>query len=174
MRMSSDQFLLIFFMSLTLSLRGQAGYSKYGDSLNYYGQVNTAARATNGGTPVSNYQQLRDFQKSETDRMIAQKLEKQTQAPNREMKEREMQVKLARLKLDEQNEEKKKQELEQQAEKKELQQQLLRKYMQQLYKQAPDKESCTPQGAVKASTPAPAPEKKSKSVQEAMKMEPPN
>ena len=174
MKIQQWQILILCFLSHPLLLMGQTMYSKYGDTPSAYGQDNTGARSTNKGTPVSNYQQLRDFQKSETDRIIAQKLEKQTQTPGREMKEIEVQVKLARLKLEEQNDDIKKKELEQRAEKKELQQQMLLKYIKQLHKQGADTDKGLPQSAGKTPLPTPTPEKKSKVLQEAMKAEPPN
>ena len=171
MRIHRGYFLIALFLSLTLSGSAQSISSKYGDSFTSYRQTGTGKGSTNEATPRSNYQQLRDFQKSETDRKIAQKLEKQIQAPIREAKEKEVQAKFVRLKLEEQDEEKRKQEFQQSEERKELQQQMLLKYTRQLYKKNPDKKGDVPQSSLKSLMPTPTPEKTSSLKQEAMKTE---
>lgn len=135
--------------------------------------VTTAGTLKDLTTPPSYYQQLRDIEKDQTDRIINEKIKKYMEAPKKERKAREAQNKLESLQAEELALERKKAELEKLEEKDQLQQQILAKYLKRIQEESvatnktvSDKlRNVEPQKIQTAAQPRP--------VQEAMKAEPP-
>ena len=124
-------------------------------------------------TPPSYYQQLRDFEKSETDRLLSEKVKKYMQAPQKERKARELQDKMLSLEMEELAAQKKKEELEKQDVRQNLQQQMLYNYMKGLQEQSAQTKKTSPKKTQKHDFPEPTSTPAARAPQEAMKVEPP-
>ncbi len=124
-------------------------------------------------TPPSYYQQLRNIEKDQTDRIINEKIKKYMEAPKKERKAREAQGKLESLQAEELALERKKAELEKLEEKDQLQQQLLAKYLKRIQEESVATNKTASDKLRIVESPKPPTAAQPRPVQEAMKIEPP-
>lgn len=123
--------------------------------------------------PPSYYQQLRDLEKEQTDRIIQDKIKKYMDAPKKERKERESQDKVERLQAEELALQRKKEELERLDEKDQVQQQLLAKYIKRMQEQSIGTNKASSDKLRHGEIPKTPAAQELRPVQEAMKVEPP-
>ncbi len=160
---------MILAVCLTLALI-RVGTAQSSKSTNAVTAAGTLKDLT---TPPSYYQQLRDIEKDQTDRIINEKIKKYMEAPKKERKARETQGKLESLQAEELALERKKAELEKLEEKDQLQQQLLAKYIKKIQEQSVSTNKTSSdklRNTEFIKTPAAT---EPRAVQEAMKVEPP-
>lgn len=124
-------------------------------------------------TPPSYYQQLRDLEKEQTDRIIQDKIKKYMDAPKKERKERESRDKVDRLEAEEMALQRKKEELERLEEKDQVQQQLLAKYLKRIQEQSVVTNKTVSEKMRNNDLPKAPAVLETRPVQEALKVEPP-
>jgi hypothetical protein len=96
---------------------------------------------TNGMQQPSYTQQLNDFQKSETERILSQKLIQQTEADKRERRVSEEKARLARLEKSNRDLQQRKDELEEEELNRQLKEQLLGRYIRKLQMESSSSEN---------------------------------
>ena len=124
-------------------------------------------------TPPSYYQQLRDLEKEQTDRIIQDKIKAYMDAPKKERKERESKDKLERLEAEEMALQRKKEEWERLEEKDQVQQQLLAKYLKRIQEQSVATNKTVSEKMRNDEFPKTPAVEEPRPVQEALKVEPP-